>query len=83
MSIAVERKDIERVNLVTIVRGLRGDRMIECISFLFGLVCMGLVWFWTDYLDCGSAYNRGYRDALKTERRKYLDAMEAERKKRG
>lgn len=57
--------------------------MIECISFLFGLVCMGLIWFWTDYLDCGSAYNRGYRDALKTERRKYLDAMEAERKKRG
>ena len=62
MSIAVEQKDIERVNLATIVRGLRGDRMIECISFLFGLVCMGFVWFWTDYLDCGSAYNRGYRD---------------------
>ena len=57
--------------------------MIECISFLFGLVGMGLVWFWTDYLDYGSAYNRGYRDALKTERRKYLDAIEAERKKRG
>ena len=83
MSIAVERKDIERVNLVTTVRGLRGDRMIECISFLFGLVGMGLVWFWTDYLDCGSAYNRGYRDEKKTERRKYLDAIEAERKNKG
>lgn len=36
--------------------------MIGCVSFLFGLICMGSIWFWTDYLDCGSAYNRGYRD---------------------
>ena len=45
--------------------------MIGCVSFLFGLICMGSIWFWTDYLDCGSAYNRGYRDGwLDAELRK-------------
>lgn len=41
--------------------------MSEAIAFFMGLITMGVVWFWTDYLDSGSAYNRGYRDALHDE----------------
>lgn len=41
--------------------------MSEAIAFFAGLITMGFVWFWTDYLDSGSAYNRGYRDALHDE----------------
>lgn len=41
--------------------------MSEAIAFFMGLITMGIVWFWTDYLDSGSAYSRGYRDALHDE----------------
>lgn len=41
--------------------------MSEVIAFFAGLITMGFVWFWTDYLDSGSAYSRGYRDALHDE----------------
>lgn len=41
--------------------------MSEAIAFFAGLITMGFVWFWTDYLDSGSAYSRGYRDALHDE----------------
>lgn len=41
--------------------------MSEAIAFFAGLITMGFVWFWTDYLDSSSAYNRGYRDALHDE----------------
>lgn len=41
--------------------------MSEPIAFFAGLIVMGVLWYWTDYLDSGSAYRRGYRDALHDE----------------
>lgn len=41
--------------------------MNEGIAFFAGLIVMGILWFWTDYLDSGSAYRRGYRQALEDE----------------
>lgn len=41
--------------------------MSETIAFFAGLIVMGFLGFWTDYLDSGSAYRRGYRDALQDE----------------
>lgn len=41
--------------------------MSESIAFFAGLIAMWILWYWTDYLDSGSAYRRGYRDALQDE----------------
>lgn len=41
--------------------------MSESIAFFAGLIAMGILWYWTDYLDSGSAYRRGYRQALEDE----------------
>lgn len=41
--------------------------MSEVMAFFAGLIAMGILWYWTDYLDSGSAYHRGYRDALQDE----------------
>ena len=41
--------------------------MSEVIAFFAGLIVMGFLWFWADYLDYGSAYRRGYRQALEDE----------------
>ena len=39
--------------------------MSEAISFISGLIAMGLVWFGSDYLTYDGPYRRGYRDALR------------------
>jgi hypothetical protein len=41
--------------------------MSGVIAFFAGLIAMGILWVWVDYLDSGSAYRRGYRDALHDE----------------
>lgn len=41
--------------------------MNELIAFFLGLTIMGILWYWTNYLDSGSAYRRGYHQALEDE----------------
>lgn len=38
--------------------------MTELLAFVGGVIAMGVVWLWTDYLSPNSAYRKGYGDAL-------------------
>ena len=55
--------------------------MSESLAFIIGLIAMGCVWYWTDYLGHNSAYRRGYRDALRDEAE--IRARRAKREKGG
>lgn len=55
--------------------------MSEALAFIIGLIVMGCVWYWTDYLGHNSAYRRGYRDALRDEAE--IRARRAKREKGG
>lgn len=41
--------------------------MNELIAFSLGFIIMGILCYWMNYLDSGSAYRRGYRQALEDE----------------